>query len=73
MLCDNAPVVETLSGSVFVFTLPQVEDILKCFVSHMPAVVLGKPGVVVIEDTLDIFGSGRIVRISLIEVFDFFL
>ena len=28
---------------------------------------------VAIEDTLDIFGTGRIVRISLIEVFDFFL
>ena len=39
MLCDNAPVVEALSGSVFVFALPQVEDILKCFVSHKPAVV----------------------------------
>ena len=38
MLCDNAPVVEALSGSVFVFALPQVEDILKCFVADKPAV-----------------------------------
>ncbi|EJX05100.1 hypothetical protein EVA_06790 [gut metagenome] len=38
MLCDNTPVIEALSGSVFVFALPQVENILKCFVSHKPAV-----------------------------------
>ena len=73
MLCDNTPVIEALSGSVFVFALPQVEDILKCFVADKSAVAQGKPGVIVVENTLDIFGTGRIIRISLIEVFDFFL
>ena len=38
MLCDYAPVIEALSCSVFVFALPQVEDILKCFVADKPAV-----------------------------------
>ena len=67
VLCDHAPIIEALLCTGQITALPKLKHILPSFVSGLPPVTQNQFSIVVIENTLDIFGTGGIIGIAFIE------
>ena len=71
MLCNDAPIIKTLLCTGQITALPKLKHILIGFVPDSPPVAQNHFGIVVIENTLDIFGTGGVIGIAFIESTNF--
>ena len=71
VLCNHAPIVKTLCCPAIVISFPKLKHILPSFVPDSPPVAQNHFGIVVIENTLDIFGTGGVIGIAFIESTNF--
>ena len=71
MLCDYAPIIEALLCAGQIATLPKLKHILPSFVPDSPPVAQNQFSIIVIENTLDIFGTGGVIGIAFIESTNF--
>ena len=71
MLCDHAPIVKTLLCTGQIASLPKLKHILPSFVPDSPPVAQNHFGIIIVKNTLDIFGTGGVIGIAFIESTNF--